>query len=182
MILPMWSGSFARARDCDHPQGLRGVILRAMLLNPRYFRVVLSYMIAFVVGCLCVVLNHVHVALSQPYTWTRVLQYPSGRFMLLCLAWAVVETIATLVMPREYDVRHLRLVLSYAIAAGAAAVCASLGHVHVAWRNPYTWSNVLQHKCGRLMLICATWALIEMIAAIALPRASDFTMQPASVR
>jgi putative copper export protein len=76
--------------------------------------------------------------------------------------------------------RYLRLVLSYTVAAVAAAICGALGHVRVAVRNPQTWSNVLQHKCGRFMLICVAWALVEMVAAMLLPRERDFTLQPVS--
>jgi len=69
--------------------------------------------------------------------------------------------------------RYFRLLLSYTVAAAAAATCAVLNHVHVAWRQPATWSNVLDHRCGRFMLACAAWALAEMMLALALPRERD---------
>jgi putative copper export protein len=76
--------------------------------------------------------------------------------------------------------RYLRLVVSYTVAAFAAALCGTLGHVHVTVRDPQTWSHVLQHKCGQFMLICVAWAVIELVLAMLLPREPDFTLQAIS--
>jgi hypothetical protein len=74
--------------------------------------------------------------------------------------------------------RYIRVVVSYTAAAAAACTVAIRDHVHIAWRNPATWSNVLQHRCGQLMLVCAAWTLMELTVAMLLPRERDSMLQP----
>jgi hypothetical protein len=74
--------------------------------------------------------------------------------------------------------RYMRVLVSYAAAAAAACTVAVRDHVHIAWRTPATWSNVLQHRCGQLMLVCAAWTLLELAVVIVLPRERDSMWQP----
>jgi hypothetical protein len=74
--------------------------------------------------------------------------------------------------------RYMRVLCSYSAAAIAGYICIFRDHVHVAWRIPETWSNVLAHRCGQFMLVCMAWALVELVIAMVLPRERDGVLPP----
>jgi hypothetical protein len=57
-----------------------------------------------------------------------------------------------------------------------------LGHVHIALRNPATWWNITEHRCGLLMLAFTAWALLEMVIVMFLPNEKDTMLQPLAAR
>ncbi|MDE1163427.1 MAG: hypothetical protein PW792_16000 [Acidobacteriaceae bacterium] len=57
------------------------------------------------------------------------------------------------------------------IALASIALVAGEGHVEVIWADPFTWLNVLKHKCGIAMLVCIGWMLVELARSAFFPQA-----------
>jgi hypothetical protein len=58
--------------------------------------------------------------------------------------------------------RPLRLITSLLAAATSVQLCASLKHFTIDLAYPSTLALPFEHRCGRLMVLCCLWALLEV--------------------
>ena len=70
-----------------------------------------------------------------------------------------------------------RLLLAWMSAVIAAALCVWQGSVHVDGNHPSTMFNLLQHKSGILLVVCAGWLWCEAVLMVLSPASFRHTIR-----